>query len=69
VSRSTTSMGSPQLGQRHSGCSAGTVDVCDSFFDTVARRRRGTETGERSGLVGEEAEVADADEALGEEVK
>jgi hypothetical protein len=38
VNRSTTAIGPPHLGQRHSGCAVGAVDVSDSFFGGVARR-------------------------------
>ena len=70
MNRSTTAIGPPHLGQRHSGCAVGAVEVSDSFFGGVAWRaakHRGKQGGAPS--VGEEAEVADADEALGEQVK
>jgi len=36
VNRSTTAIGPPQLGQRHSGCGVGVVDVSD-FGEEVWR--------------------------------
>src|ERR1017187_7631179 len=38
VNRSTTAIGPPHLGQRHSGCAVGAVEVSDSFFGGVAWR-------------------------------
>src|ERR1700741_1779870 len=38
VNRSTTTMGPPHLGQRHSGCAVGAVEVSDSLFGGVAWR-------------------------------
>ncbi len=70
MKRSTTAIGPPQLGQRHSGCKVVAVEVSDSSFGGVAWRaakHRGSRCGTPS--IGEEAEVADADEALGEQVK
>jgi len=69
VNRSTTTMGAPHLGQRHSGCTVGAVEVSDVF------RGSGVESGEApwqqggAPSVSEEAEVADADETLGEQMK
>jgi hypothetical protein len=33
VNRSTTAIGPPHLGQRHSGCTVGAVGASDSFFE------------------------------------
>jgi hypothetical protein len=38
VNRSTTAIGPPHLGQRHSGCAIGAVEVSDSFFGGGAWR-------------------------------
>jgi len=61
VNRSPRTIGPPQLGRRHSGCAVGAVEVSDSSLGWS-----GAESGAAS--VGEEAEVADGDEALGEQV-
>src|SRR6202030_3076719 len=45
VNRWTTAIGPPQLGQRHSGCAVGVIDVSDSCFGGVewrAAKHRGS---------------------------
>ena len=65
MNRSTTAIGPPHLGQRHSGCGVGAVDVSDWFGGVAWRATRGEALWQQSGASSvEEAEVTeDATEA------